>query len=217
MRLCHYYPAFINLLDKQCVVVGGGRVAERKVLSLLKSGARVKIISPVLTSALEKKKIEGKIKHIKRNYRNGDLKKAFLVIAATSDDRINRKVSADAPCLVNVVDQPSMANFIVPSVIKRGPLTVAISTSGASPAVARKMRIELESLYKEDFGRYLNFLSRMRKVAIKEVKDKKIRENFLKDAASEEIFHILRTDGFKKAKERVMSKMQETKCGVQND
>lgn len=204
----NYYPAFINLCGKKCVVVGGGKVAERKVASLLSTGADVMVISPVLTDTIEKHKKRGRIRHIRRNYRSGDLKGAFLVIAATSDERINRKVSDDAPCLVNVADKPEMANFIVPSVVNRGPMTIAVSTSGASPAIARAVRKELELLYNKDFGQFLDFLKKLRKRATKEITGKKARERFLKSVASKEVLSILRGKGFKEAKEKVINKIQ---------
>ncbi|MBI3592988.1 MAG: NAD(P)-dependent oxidoreductase, partial [Nitrospirae bacterium] len=91
-----YYPAFIDLRGKQCVVVGGGKVAERKALALLRSGALVRVISPVITGVLEKHKKKGRIEHIERTYKKGDLKGTFLVIAATSDDRINAEISNHA-------------------------------------------------------------------------------------------------------------------------
>lgn len=206
--MTNYYPAFINLCGKQCVVVGGGKVAERKVLTLLDSGAVVKVISPALTDVLEKQKDKGRIRHIKRNYRSGDLKGAFLVIAATSDERINRKVSDDAPGLVNVADKPEMANFIVPSVVSRGPMTIAISTSGASPAMARAVRKELQLLYNKDFGQFLDFLKKLRKRVIDEIPDKKARERFLKGVVSKEVLSILRGKGFKEAKDKVINKIQ---------
>lgn len=206
--MTNYYPAFINLCGKQCVVVGGGRVAERKVLSLLNSGAAVKVISPAITDTLKRQKQSGRIKHIKRNYRSGDLKDAFLVIAAASDEDINRKVSEEAPCLVNVVDMPEMANFIVPSVLNRGPMTITVSTSGASPAAARAVRKEIESLYNKNFGQYLNFLKQMRKKIIKAIPDKKARERFLNGVASKEIFNILRENGFKEARQMVLDKLK---------
>ncbi len=206
--MTNYYPAFINLSGKQCIVVGGGKVAERKVLSLLDSGAAVKVISPAITDTIERQKQRGRIKHIKRNYRSGDLKDAFLVIAATSDEDLNRKVSEEAPCLVNVVDMPEMANFIVPSVVNRGPMTIAVSTSGASPAAARAVRKEIELLYNKNFGQYLNFLKQMRKKIIKAIPDKKAREMFLKGVASKEIFNILRENGFKEARQMVLDKLK---------
>ncbi len=123
-----YYPAFLNLEDKKTVVVGGGKVAERKILGLLNAQAEVTVVSPVITKRLEQEEQKGRIRHICRKYRKGDLKNAFLVIAATDSEDINEKVSRDAPCLVNVVDTPKFCNFIVPSILQRGPLTIAIST-----------------------------------------------------------------------------------------
>lgn len=203
----NYYPAFINLREKQCVVVGGGKVAERKVLALIRSGAEVKVISPAITGILEKCKQEGRIRQIKRNYKKGDLKDAFLVIAATSDKMLNRRVSDEAPFLVNVVDMPEIANFIVPSVISRGALTIAISTSGKSPAAARAIRKEIELQYGSDFSLFLDFLGDVRKNAMKKISDKKTRERFLKDIASQKILGILRENGFVSAKEIIINKM----------
>src|SRR4030065_1234034 len=128
-----YYPAFLNLKGKKTVVIGGGKIAERKILVLLKTGANITVISPEITKRIAREKLRGSLKHIPRQYRKGDVKKTFLVIAATDSEEINKKVSEEAPCLVNVVDTPSLCNFIVPSVIQRGLLTIAISTGGVSP------------------------------------------------------------------------------------
>lgn len=188
-----YYPVFLDLKGRGCVVVGGGKVAERKVLGLLKAGARVKVISPALTSRLAKEKSSGAIRHIPRRYRKTDLRGAFLVIAATDSLEENSRISSDVgDTLVNVVDTPELCNFIVPSTLKRGPLTIAISTSGTSPAMARAIRKELEALYGGQFGRYLKGLAGLRAKAAGEIKDKKERERFLKSLASEKILKGLR-------------------------
>lgn len=213
--MTNYYPAFINLCGKNCVVIGGGKVAERKIACLLGTGANVTVISPVLTDTLERHKQRGRIKHLKRNYRKGDLKNAFLVIAATSNEKINSRVSEDAPFLVNVVDRPELANFIVPSVVSRGPMTIAISTSGASPAMAKAVRKELELLYNKDFERFLVFLKQLRRKVIRDIPDNKKRENFLKEVASKEIIRILRSKGFKKAREEILK--ISTKYQMTND
>jgi precorrin-2 dehydrogenase/sirohydrochlorin ferrochelatase len=207
-----YYPAFINLNGKNCVVVGGGKVAERKILSLIRCGAKVKVISPVITDTLEKYKSKKQIKHIKRKYRKGDLKNAFLVIAATSDKEINKRVSDEATCLINAVDMPEMANFIVPSVINRGMMTIAISTSGASPAMAKAVRKEIEMLYNKDFGKFLAFLKKLRAKSMKEISDKKTRERFFKNLTSKEIIKTLREKGFEKAKEMITNNIQGIKA-----
>lgn len=202
--MTNYYPAFINLCGKQCVVVGGGKVAERKAISLICSGAEVKVISPVLTDALEKQKTRGRIQHIARNYKRGDLKGAFLVIAATTDEKINRRVSNEATGMVNIVDMPEMCDFIVPSVVKRGPMTIAISTSGASPAMSKTIREELELIYNKKFGQFLGLLKQLRERATRDIPDNKKRRRFLKEVASMDILAILRKNGFKSAKEEVI-------------
>jgi precorrin-2 dehydrogenase/sirohydrochlorin ferrochelatase len=163
--------------------VGGGRVAQRKCLPLIKSGAAVTVISPTLTPLLEKYKRDGLIIHKKRGYEGRDIKTAFLVIAATDSEETNEKISRDAMTLqklLNVVDNPSLCNFIVPSVVKRGLLTIAISTGGASPSMAKAIRKELEQLYGPEFSRYLRVIKKIRSKAMEELPNKKERERFLK-------------------------------------
>lgn len=202
-----YYPAFLNLTNKKCVVVGGGKVAERKITSLLECGARVLVISPELTAKLSKYKTSGSILHKSRQYRKGDLKGAFLVIAATSNDLANKAISNEAKNLLNVVDVPELANFIVPAVVKRGPLQIAISTSGTSPAMAAAIRKELEIRYSKQFGSYLSFLGRLRRDIQKNGYGKDDRERFFKKTVSQEILKLLRTKGFKAVKNQVPKKI----------
>jgi precorrin-2 dehydrogenase len=148
-----YFPAFLNIRGKKCVVVGGGAVALRKVRMLLECGAHVTVISPTLLQDLAQLFKKQSITVIRRNYKPGDLKEAVLVVAATNGKEINRRVAAEAVrrrALVNVVDDPEPSDFVVPSTFRRGDLTVAVSTAGKSPALAKKIRKELEqSLGKE--------------------------------------------------------------------
>jgi precorrin-2 dehydrogenase / sirohydrochlorin ferrochelatase len=190
-----YYSAFLNLKKKKTVVVGGGKVAERKIRSLINTGAHITVISPDITKRIEKEKEKGRIRHISRQYRRGDLKDSFLVIAATDSRVVNEKVSQDSPCLVNVVDTPELCNFIVPSVINRGPLTIAISTGGISPALSRSIRQELEKIYGHEISDYLKLLKKIRSEAIKNMKDQKKRGTFLKAVASEKMLRMLRENG----------------------
>ena len=143
-----YYPAFLDLNEKLCVVIGGGDVAERKVNGLLGCGARVTVVSPTMTLGLESLVEDRRVNWKSRGYRTGDLKGSFLAIAATDQEDANQSVAEEASglgILLNVADVPSLCNFIAPSVIQRGEVTVAISTGGASPALARKLRQTLES------------------------------------------------------------------------
>ncbi|MEW6416647.1 MAG: bifunctional precorrin-2 dehydrogenase/sirohydrochlorin ferrochelatase [Nitrospirota bacterium] len=206
-----YYPAFLNLKGKTAVVIGGGKVAERKVLSLLKAGSGVKVISPKLTKRIEKEKLKGRIKHIPRQYRKSDLKNAFLVIAATDSQVINDRVSKDAPSLVNVVDIPDLCNLIVPSVMNRGPLNIAVSTSGISPALSRSIRKELEKLYGPEFNNYLKLLKKIRLKATKIIDDKKKRREFLKAIASGKMMRMLRQKGFKETGKVVVDLFRKAK------
>jgi precorrin-2 dehydrogenase/sirohydrochlorin ferrochelatase len=196
-----YYPAFLDIAGRRCIVVGGGPVAERKALSLLRAGAKVKVISPALTRRLGKLKSGKAISHTGRRYRKGDLKGAFLIIAATDSEKENENISKDAEStyekgggapLINVVDRPEFCSFIVPSVLKRGPLQIAVSTSGASPAMAKAIRKEMEKLYGPEVGRYLARLQKQRRKVLGEITDKKERERALKKLASEDVLKTLR-------------------------
>ena len=138
-----YYPVYLNLAGKRCVVFGGGAVAEGKIPHLLEAGARVTIVSPEATPAIQEAARRGELEWQSREYQLSDLEGAFLGIAATSVRRVNQQISEKAArlgVLVNVVDDPPHCTFIAPSVVKRGPVTLAISTGGASPALARKLR-----------------------------------------------------------------------------
>lgn len=178
------------------MVVGGGRVAERKASALLEAHARVTVVSPGLTKGLSKKSSAGDIRHRARRFRPSDLKGVFLVIAATDSEEDNKRVSQAAGDmgvpLVNVVDMPEHCGFIVPASVKRGPLTIAVSTSGASPAMARAIREELEERYGPAFGKYLRTLERERARALGTIDDPGQRETLLKSLASREVLETLR-------------------------
>ena len=162
-----YYPVFLEMKDRPCVVVGGGAVAERKVEGLLAAGARVTVISPELTPALAALKKEGRLRHIARPYRKGDLDGCEMAVAATDDGAVNAQVAregrpASGRIWVNAVDDPPNCDFILPSVIRRGDIVIAVSTGGASPALARRLREELEAFLSEDYGPLAELLQEVR-------------------------------------------------------
>jgi precorrin-2 dehydrogenase/sirohydrochlorin ferrochelatase len=166
-----YYPIFLDITHKPCLVVGGGKVAERKVLSLLKAGADVTVISPGLTNELKNLVKKKKIRHVPKRYRPGDLERAFLVISATNSEKINKKIHAEAEKtgkLVNVVDSPGLCNFIVPSVVERGNLKIAISTSGRFPMLAKTLRGNLEWSIPEEYETFVEILGAVRDKLLKE-------------------------------------------------
>ncbi len=209
-----YYPIFLDIAGKRCVIVGGGKVAERKCMPLLASGAKVTVISPEITSLLEKQREKGMLRHIGRNYRAGDIRSAFLVIVATDSAEINRGVVSDAESqgvLLNVVDNPSLCNFIVPSVLRRRHLTIAVSTGGVSPAMARTIRKGLEQLYGPDFSKYLRFLRDIRKSVMGEIQDRRKRGLLLKQLASDEILRTLANKGFQAARKAALRYRQTKK------
>ena len=159
------YPLFALIEDRPCLVVGGGAVGERKVLDLMAAGARVTVVSRELTPDLATLAAQGKIRFIQGDFAASHLDGMTLVVGATDDQEVNRQVSAAAQArglFVNIVDAPELCTFIVPAQVRRGPLTLAISTGGASPALARKVREELEQQFGPDYGRYLRVLQAVR-------------------------------------------------------
>ncbi len=149
-----YYPICLRIEGRRCLVIGGGKVAERKVRGLLDSGARVVVISPELSDGLAKLREEGTIAWEARGYQTGDVAGFFLVMAATDDPLVQDLAQADAErhrILLNVADVPEKCNFILPALVQRGALSLAVSTSGKSPALAKKLRQELEVWLGEEY------------------------------------------------------------------
>jgi len=153
-RASPYYPISLNIQGRKCLVVGGGQVALRKVKTLLEHNANVEVVSPILCPELNQLATDGAIRTIKRDYKPEDLHHAFISIVATDNVKTNERVVSEARrrgILVNVVDDPKNSDFIVPSYLKRGDVTVAVSTSARSPALARKIRSELEKNFKVEY------------------------------------------------------------------
>ena len=147
------YPAFLNLAGRRCVVVGGGAVAERKVRGLLAADADVLVVAPEAVAGLDALATNGRIRVERRPYRSGDLDGAFLVVAATDSRAVNAAVARDARAvgaLVNAVDDPTACDVTVPATVRRGDITLAISTGGRSPGFARYLREELEDWLSEE-------------------------------------------------------------------
>lgn len=171
----------LDIENRPCVVIGGGLVAERKISSLLNSKADITVISPEATEYISDLAKDGKLHWFKREYKTGDLQGYFIVTIATNDFLLNQKIFQEANLktqLVNIVDRPDQSNFIVPASIKRGGLQIAISTSGASPGLAKKIRFDLEKQYGVEYEQYLDFLWQMREWIIKNVSDEKNRRDF---------------------------------------
>ncbi|MCX7912846.1 MAG: bifunctional precorrin-2 dehydrogenase/sirohydrochlorin ferrochelatase [Dehalococcoidales bacterium] len=160
-----YYPVFLRVSGRVCVVVGGGMVALRKVRGLLGCGAVVKVVSPALCTGLRKLADKGMVLVCGRQFQEGDLNDAFLAVAATDDPETNRRVAElahRAGVLVNVADCPQECDFIVPAAFSRGDITVAVSTSGTSPALARKIRDELAGHLGKEYAMLALLVARVR-------------------------------------------------------
>lgn len=201
--MAKYYPIFLNIQDKKCVVVGGGNVAWRKVCSLQEAGARVTVVSPEFCPELEK---ETGIERIQQKYDADLLKGAALVIASTDDGEVNKKVYNDAlerGILVNVVDKPELCSFIVPASVMRGDLCISISTGGASPALARNIRENLERHFGEEYNEFTKLLSEMRRKMLSEIKDESIRRDILQRIAGLDILEIIKQKGVPEAKKKI--------------
>lgn len=160
-----YYPVFLNLSGKRAVVIGGGAVTERKVATLLACGAQVTLISPELTPELERLVLEGAITARRRSYVPGDVKDAYIAVVGTDDLEVNHQAANEARqerVLVNTVDDVAYCDFIAPAIVQQGDLTLAISTNGKSPAMARRIREELEAYLTPDYADLLAVLEKVR-------------------------------------------------------
>lgn len=160
-----YYPINLDVRNKNCLVVGGGSVGTRKALTLVKCGANVTIISPDASEKLEKLAESGIVNLEKRKYMPGDLQGMFLVLSAADNNSVNEMVYKDAAALdilCNIADIPKACNFTLPSVINQGDLTIALSTSGKSPALSRKLRIELEKMFGKEYSVSLELMGAIR-------------------------------------------------------
>lgn len=167
----HYYPLFLNLKGRRVVVIGGGAVAERKIATLLKASAAVTVISPTLTPRLARWKAEEKIVGIRRPYRRGDLGRAVLVFAATDHPSVNERVAREAKrkrIPFNLADRADSDGFIVPAVLSMEGMTIAVSTGGKSPAVAKQIRDYLKDRLRSEEHRWVEILSQIKRTLIRE-------------------------------------------------
>ena len=168
-----YYPVFLNLAGKRCVIIGGGTIAQGKIGGLLQAGCQIIVISPDATPGIRQAAQRGDVTWLERTYQPGDLEGAFIGVAATNVWHVNREIYEEAErlgVLLNVVDDPDLCSFIAPSVVKREPVTLAISTGGASPALARKLRETLAHAEALEWADLADVLARARRI----VKEKRV-------------------------------------------
>jgi siroheme synthase-like protein len=208
-----YLPAFLDIHGKKCIVVGGGKVALRKVKMLLDCGANVTVISPTLHPDLTQLVNKKALHRISREYKSGDLEDVVIVIAATDVKEINDKVADEAKrlgALVNVVDDPEPSDFIIPSFFRRKDLAIAASTSGRSPALARKIRTILEQQFGKEYASLLSLIGEVRSTLKRKgiVVSPEVWQRALDLGL---LFGFLRSGERKKAKDFLLTKLKAPK------
>jgi precorrin-2 dehydrogenase/sirohydrochlorin ferrochelatase len=191
-----YYPVHLDIKNRNCLVVGGGAVGTRKVNTLLACGARVTVVSPDPAQPLKKMAAEGSITLKERAYRTVDLKDMFLVIGATDDEKLNRQISEEAEqigILCNIADRPEACNFILPSVVQRGDLVITISTSGQSPALAKRLRRKLEAQFGEEYADFLLLMGAIRKKLLSQAHEPEAHKAVFNQLIDSDLVELLRT------------------------
>jgi len=189
------YPVFLNIAGRRCVVVGAGAVAQRKAQALLSAGAAVTVVAPVATPRVELLSVEGKLQWIAEAYQPAQLDGARLVFAATDDPELNQRVAADARArgaLVNVAEPPEAGDFAVPATVKRGEICIAVSTGGASPALAKRLREQIETVVGEEYGALVRLLGEMRATVEQQVKAQNKRQQIYEAILGSDVLALLR-------------------------
>jgi precorrin-2 dehydrogenase/sirohydrochlorin ferrochelatase len=196
-----YYSILLDLNGKGCVVVGGGQVAERKIAALLEAKANVTVISTCITPVISEWVAKGQLKGIIDGYDSQYSTEAFLVIAATNSNEVNERVYLDATArgqLINRADCPAQSNFIVPAVVRRGMLSIAVSTSGASPSLAAEISQKLEQEYGKEYELYVDFLGDFRLLVQERIDDPQQRRRILKQVLELDVLASIRKGSFNK-------------------
>ncbi|HUN23191.1 MAG TPA: bifunctional precorrin-2 dehydrogenase/sirohydrochlorin ferrochelatase [Anaerolineales bacterium] len=190
-----YYPIFVDLRGKAALVVGGGPVAEGKVRGLLEAGACVTVVSPDLTPELQQLAQKGELLWVQRKYQTGDTAGSFLVIGATNDPAANAAVWEEASArnqLANIVDDIPHCNFIAPSILRQGDLTVAISTGGRAPTLAVRLREKLEPLIGAEYARFLQMVAPLRAVLLQKHPPFAVRKKLWYQLVDSDILDLLK-------------------------
>lgn len=208
-----YTICLIGLEQRRAIVVGGGVIAARKVVGLLEAGAPVTVISPAVVSELTSLAEQGYITLLDRPYQAGDLAGAFLVFAATDDPAVNQAIWHEGSrlgCLVNSVDDPEHSNFIMPAVVRRGEMSIAISTGGASPALARRLREWLETLIGPEYGELVDLLAELRPELLNQFAPGEPRLEAALRLVDSELLEVIKRDGREAAKLYVLELLNST-------
>ena len=190
-----YYPVHLDINNRNTLVVGGGGVGTRKVRTLLACGARVTVVSLETSRRLHDLAASGEIVLEERSYQSGDLSGMFLVIGATNDEKLNRQISSDADrlnTLCNIADRPEVCNFILPSIVHRDDLVITISTSGKSPALAKKLRKALENQFGEEYGTLLRLMGAIRKKLLRQAHEPEAHKPLFEQLLNSDLIGMIR-------------------------
>jgi precorrin-2 dehydrogenase/sirohydrochlorin ferrochelatase len=207
-----YYPVFLDVEGKTCLIVGGGDVAARKAKSLADAGACVRIVSPEFCGRLQRMADRGKVSLERKRFAASDVDDAFLAIACTDDRKVNEKVRAAARrrgMLTNVVDSAELCNFILPAVVSRGPLKIAVSTSGVSPALARRIRKDLEKRYPRGYGDFLELMEKSRSRIIEQVPASRPRKRIFEALTAQRFLGRLLRKGKREGENLFREKLEQ--------
>ena len=189
------YPINLNLANRLCIVLGGGKVAWRKVKVLLESGAKIRVVSPQLIDEFMARVERNEIEYCQKVYEKADLKGSFLVICATDSKIVNMaaaRMAHEMGALVNVVDDSYPSDFTVPAQVRRGDLLLTVSTNGKSPEIARQLRKELASVYDESYGEFITLVARYREELKRSVATSGQRERLWREMIDSEVLELVR-------------------------
>lgn len=203
-----YYPIYLDLKDRAVLVVGGGEIAEGKTRQLLDAGARVRVVSPSLMPPLAGLAARGLIEHRPRRFVKDDLKDVYLVVCATDEQTVNEELArwaGELGLLYNVVDRPSLCNFITPALVTRGELQISVSTGGGSPSLAQRVKREVAALIGEEYGELLKIAAEMRVEAKRRIPDFEKRRQVLHEFVESEALELIRQGRCEAARELAQS------------
>lgn len=190
-----YYPIYLDIKDRDCLVIGGGSVGTRKVMTLLACGANVTVVSTAATEKLKELSDSGVIQLKERDFQIADLDDRFLVIGATDNQELNFKIHAEAErrgLLCNIADRPKACNFILPSIVNRGDLIIAVSTSGKSPAFAKKLRKHLEKEFGDEYTKFLNLMGAIRQKLLNQDHEPEAHKHLFEQLIERDLVQMLK-------------------------
>ncbi len=201
-----YLPVLMDIKDKDCLVVGGGAVALRKIRLLLRAGAEVRVVAKQVGAAVAKLAAARRIELSRRGFRAADLKGAVLAVAATNDLTVNKAVSVAARrqrVLLNAVDEPELCDFIVPAVVESGSLLIAVSTSGAGPGLAARIAAKLRAEYGKEYDLVLRQMSKLRRELKEKVPQQKDRKKIIDRVLDGRPFKLMMAGKWRQAKAEI--------------